>query len=82
MATARNRTEPPVNRWLGFEATPNSMAPQKCKVPIAIVTVNRIDHIDLFDIMANDFNHLDSVSVYLFSIKITELNNTKIIENH
>ena len=36
----------------------NSMAPQKWKVPISIVTVHRIDHNDWLDIMVDDLSHL------------------------
>ena len=36
----------------------NSMAPQRWKVPISIVAVNRIDHTDWLDIMVDDLKHL------------------------
>ena len=35
-----------------------SIAPQRRKVPISIVAVNRIDHFDWLNIMPNDLNHL------------------------
>ena len=34
------------------------MAPQRWKVPISIVAVNRFDHTDWLNIMVDDLNHL------------------------
>ena len=45
----------------------NSMAPQRRKVLISIIAVNRIDHTDWLDIMVDDLNHLSPhVLIFLF----------------
>ena len=36
----------------------NSMTPQRWKIPLSIVAVNRIDHTDWLDIMVDDLNQL------------------------
>ena len=46
------------------------MAPQRWKIPISIVAVNRIDHTDWLDFMVDDLNHLSPHVVIFLRIPI------------
>ena len=46
------------------------MAPERCKVPIYIVAVNRIYHFECLDIMADDFNQLSPLVLIFLHVPI------------